>query len=220
MSPPAEPSPSVAQASPRRIGQLALPALVVLAAEPLYVLVDTAVVGHLGRVPLAAVAVGGTVMSVAVWFGTLMAYGTTGRSARRFGAGDRSAAVSEGVQASWLAFGTGLAMLLLVQVIADPLTRALAGDPAAADAAAGWLRIAVLGAPGLLLAAAGNGWMRGVQDTRRPLVFVLGANVLSAALCPLLVYGAGWGLTGSAVANVVAQSLTGGLFLWALFRER
>src|SRR4051794_29723513 len=176
MSPPAQPSldrPEVASA--RRIAQLALPALVVLAAEPLYVLVDTAVVGHLGRVPLAAVAVGGTVMSVAVWFGTLMAYGTTGRAARSYGAGDRSAAVSEGVQASWLALGTGVALVLLVQVVADPLARALAGDPAAADAAAGWLRIAVLGAPGLLLAAAGNGWMRGVQDTRRPLWFILGA---------------------------------------------
>src|SRR5215213_2889714 len=84
----------------------------------------------------------------------------------------------------------------------------------------GWLRIAALGIPGLLLAAAGNGWMRGVQDTRRPLYFVLGANVLSAVLCPLLVYPAGWGLIGSAVANVVAQSLTGGLFLWAVIRER
>ncbi|UQU66300.1 MATE family efflux transporter [Couchioplanes caeruleus] len=203
-----------------RIAALAVPALVVLAAEPLYVLVDTAVVGHLGRVPLAAVAVGGTVMSLAVWFGTLMAYGTTGRAARRFGAGDRTAAVAEGVQASWLALTTGVLLALLAQLFAGPLTRALASDPATAQAAAGWLRIAVLGAPGLLLAAAGNGWMRGVQDTRRPLYFVLGANVLSAVLCPLLVYLAGWGLTGSAVANVVAQSLSGGLFLWALVRER
>jgi putative MATE family efflux protein len=204
----------------RRITALALPALVVLAAEPLYVLVDTAVVGHLGRVPLAAVAVGGTVMSVAVWFGTLMAYGTTGRAARRFGAGDRTAAVAEGVQASWLALCTGGLLVLLAQIFADPLTRVLAADPAAAEAAAGWLRIASFGAPGLLLAAAGNGWMRGVQDTRRPLVYVLGANVLSAVLCPLLVYPAGWGLTGSAVANVVAQSVSGLLFLWAVVRER
>src|SRR5215213_1711701 len=156
MSPPAEPLSAPVSASARRITQLALPALVVLAAEPLYVLADTAVVGHLGRVPLAAVAVGGTVMSVAVWFGTLMAYGTTGRAARRFGAGDRSAAVSEGVQASWLALATGLTLLLVVQVLADPLARALASDPAVAGAAAGWLRIAILGAPGLLLAAAGN----------------------------------------------------------------
>jgi putative MATE family efflux protein len=217
MSPPA----AVAEgALNRRIAALALPALVVLAAEPLYVLVDTAVVGHLGRVPLAAVAVGGTLMSVAVWFGTLMAYGTTGRAARRFGAGERPAAVAEGVQASWLALGTGVLLVLLAQLFAAPLTRALAADPATAEAAAGWLRIASLGIPGLLLAAAGNGWMRGVQDTRRPLVYVLGANVLSAVLCPLLVYPAGWGLTGSAIANVVAQSLTGGLFLGSLIRER
>ena len=204
----------------RRIAALALPALVVLAAEPLYVLVDTAVVGHLGRVPLAAVAVGGTVMSVAVWFGTLMAYGTTGRAARRFGAGDRTAAVAEGVQASWLALATGAVLVLLAQLFATPVTQALAADPVAAEAAAGWLRIASFGIPGLLLAAAGNGWMRGVQDTRRPLFYVLGANVLSAVLCPLLVYPAGWGLTGSAVANVVAQSLSGLLFLRAVVRER
>jgi len=219
MSPPAEPLSAPVSASARRITQLALPALVVLAAEPLYVLVDTAVVGHLGRVPLAAVAVGGTVMSVAVWFGTLMAYGTTGRAARRFGAGDRSAAVAEGVQASWLALATGVLLAVIVQVVAGPLVRVLASDPSAAEAAARWLRIAVLGAPGLLLAAAGNGWMRGVQDTRRPLWFILGANVLSAILCPLLVYPVGLGLTGSAIANVTAQTLAGGLFLIAVVRE-
>jgi len=216
MSPPAV----VAEGTLSRIAALALPALVVLAAEPLYVLVDTAVVGHLGRVPLAAVAVGGTLMSVAVWFGTLVAYGTTGRAARRFGAGDRPAAVAEGVQASWLALCTGVLLVLLAQLFAAPLTRTLAPDPAVAEAAAGWLRIASLGIPGLLLAAAGNGWMRGVQDTRRPLWYVLGANLLSAVLCPLLVYPAGWGLTGSAIANVVAQSLSGGLFLRAVVRER
>ena len=205
--------------SKARIASLALPALVVLAAEPLYVLVDTAVVGHLGRVPLAAVAVGGTVMSLAVWFGTLMAYGTTGRAARRFGAGDRAAAVTEGVQASWLALCAGVLLAVLAQAFAGPLAAVLANDPTTAEAASGWLRIAACGAPGLLLAAAGNGWMRGVQDTRRPLIFVLGANVASAILCPLLVYPFGWGLTGSAVANVVAQTVSGGLFLRALVRE-
>jgi putative MATE family efflux protein len=202
----------------RRIAALALPALVVLAAEPLYVLVDTAVVGHLGPVPLAAVAVGGTVMSFAVWLGTVMAYGTTGRSARRFGAGDRAAAVEEGVQASWLAGSAGVVLAVLAQFLAVPVARVLADDPQVADAAAGWLRIAALGAPGLMLAAAGNGWMRGVQDTRRPLLYVLGANLLSAVLCPLLVYPAGLGLRGSAIANVAAQTVSGGLFLSALLK--
>ncbi|GGO31123.1 MATE family efflux transporter [Micromonospora parathelypteridis] len=208
-------------ASPRRIASLALPALVVLAAEPLYVLVDTAVVGHLGRVPLAALAVGGTVMTLTAWVGTVVAYGTTGRAARRFGAGDRAAAVAEGVQSSWLAFGVGLLIAIGMQFGGGALARTLAGGGGeVADAAAHWLRIAALGAPGLLLAAAGNGWLRGVQDTRRPLFFVLGPNLISALLCPLLVYPGGLGLIGSAVANVVAQTLCGVLFAAALVAER
>ncbi|MFI7214592.1 MATE family efflux transporter [Micromonospora maritima] len=208
-------------ASPRRIAALALPALVVLAAEPLYVLVDTAVVGHLGRVPLAALAVGGTVMTLTAWIGTVVAYGTTGRSARRFGAGDRAAAVAEGVQASWLALATGVLVAVAIGIGGGALARTLVGGPGeVADAAAGWLRIAALGAPGLLLAAAGNGWLRGIQDTRRPLLFVLGPNLLSALLCPLLVYPVGLGLVGSAVANAIAQTLSGVLFAAALARER
>ncbi|MFI7574948.1 MATE family efflux transporter [Micromonospora sp. NPDC049497] len=208
-------------ASPRRIAALALPALVVLAAEPLYVLVDTAVVGHLGQVPLAALAVGGTVLTLVAWLGAIVAYGTTGRSARRFGAGDRAAAVAEGVQASWLALGIGVLVAVGMQLGGGALARTLAGEGGAvADAAAQWLRVAALGAPGLLLAAAGNGWLRGVQDTRRPLWYVLGPNLLSALLCPLLVYPAGLGLVGSAVANVTAQTLSGVLFVSALAAER
>jgi putative MATE family efflux protein len=205
----------------RGIATLALPALVVLAAEPLYVLVDTAVVGHLGQTPLAALAIGGTVMSVAAWLGVVLAYGTTGRTARRYGAGDRAAAVAEGVQASWLAFGAGVLLAVAMQFAAGPVARTLAGphhDVAAA--AEQWMRIAALGAPGLMLAAAGNGWLRGVQDPRRPLYYVLGANLLSAVLCPVLVYPLGLGLPGSAVANVAAQTAGGVLFVTALVGER
>jgi putative MATE family efflux protein len=214
-----------ARITPRRIAGLALPALVVLAAEPIYVLVDTAVVGHLGRTELASLALGGGLLAVAAWLGNVLAYGTTGRAARRFGAGDRSEAVAEGVQASWIAFGIGLAMALLAQLFATPVARALAGadaggDPAVAAGAAEWLRIAAFGAPGILLAMAGNGWMRGVQDTRRPVSYVLGANAVSAVLCPILVYPAGLGLEGSALANVAAQLIGGALFVRALVVER
>jgi putative MATE family efflux protein len=209
--------------SVREVVALGLPALAVLAAEPLYVLVDTAVVGHLGRVPLAALALGGTVLSLAAMLGSFLAYGTTGRAARLYGAGRRDEAVREGVQASWLALGIGLAFVLVVQLAAAPLVGLLAGNgPGAAavrDAAAQWLRIAVLGAPGILLTLAGNGWMRGVQDTARPFRYVLGGNLLSAVLGPLLVYPLGLGLTGSAVANVVAQTVAAGFFVRALRRE-
>ncbi|GLY49311.1 MATE family efflux transporter [Lentzea sp. NBRC 102530] len=203
----------------RRVIGLAVPALGVLAAEPLYVLVDTAVVGHLGALPLAGLALGGVLLTQVSTQLTFLSYGTTARTARLHGAGRRQEAVEEGVQATWLALAAGVLVVLLGQVFARPLAELLAGDGAVADAAVEWVRIALFGAPFILVTMAGNGWMRGVQDTKRPLKYILIGNGISAVLCPALVYGAGWGLEGSAIANVVAQLLSSGLFIKALFAE-
>ena len=204
----------------RRILGLAVPALGVLAAEPLYVLVDTAVVGHLGARPLAGLALGGTVLSVLTSQLTFLSYGTTARTARLFGAGRRADAVAEGGQASWLAIFVGLTVLVLGQLFADPILAALAGNPTVAEAAVSWLRIALIGAPAILITLAGNGWMRGVQDTVRPLRYILAGNILSAIACPVLVYPLGFGLEGSAMANVLAQYTAAILFVRALRGER
>jgi putative MATE family efflux protein len=199
---------------------LALPALVVLAAEPLYLLVDTAVVGNLGTVSLGGLAVGGALLAWAAALLNFLAYGTTARAARRAGAGDRAGAVAEGVQATWLALALGIGVLLLFQLLAGPLTRLLAGGGGAvAEAGEQWLRIASLGAPLLLVSLAGNGWLRGVQDLRRPVRYVLAGSLTSLVLCPLLVHTVGLGLSGSAVANVVGQALTAALFVRALVGE-
>ncbi|MBY8847959.1 MATE family efflux transporter [Saccharothrix longispora] len=203
----------------RRVIGLAAPALVVLAAEPLYVLVDTAVVGHLGALPLAGLALGGVLFTQVATQLTFLSYGTTARAARLFGAGRRGEAVEEGVQATWLALAVGAFVIALGQLLAAPAARLLAGPGEVADNAVGWLRIALFGAPFVLVTMAGNGWMRGVQDTRRPLRYVLVGNGISAVLCPLFVHVAGWGLEGSAVANVIAQVLSAGLFGRALRAE-
>lgn len=215
---------SAGQSLVRRIVALALPALGVLAAEPLYLLFDTAVVGRLGALSLAGLAVGGLVVTMVSTQLTFLSYGTTARAARFHGAGDRVAAVGEGVQATWLALVLGVLMVVLVQVLAAPVTAAIAGAADIADAALSWLRIAVFAAPAILISLAGNGWMRGVQDTARPLRYVLIGFGLSAVLCPLLVYGwlglPRWGLAGSAVANLVGQWLAALLFCRALLAER
>ncbi|AXB48053.1 MATE family efflux transporter [Amycolatopsis albispora] len=204
----------------KRVFGLAVPALGVLAAEPLYVLVDTAVVGHLGALPLAGLALGGVLLSQVSTQLTFLSYGTTARTARLHGAGRREEAVREGVQATWLAIGVGLVLLLVGQLLAAPVARGLAGDAEIAGEAVAWLRIALFGAPLILITMAGNGWMRGVQDAKRPLWYVLAGNGISAVLCPVLVYGVGWGLEGSAVANVVAQVISAALFVRALVKER
>jgi putative MATE family efflux protein len=207
----------------RQIVQLALPALGVLAAEPLYLLLDTAIVGRLGALSLAGLAIGGLILGMVGSQLTFLSYGTTARSARHFGAGDREAAVAEGVQATWLALVLGVLVVLVVQAVAGPMVSVIAGSRDIARAALPWLRIAILGAPAILVSLAGNGWLRGVQDTVRPLRYVIGGFGLSALLCPLLVYG--WlglprlGLAGSAVANLSGQWLAAVLFGRALLAE-
>ena len=191
-----------------------------LAAEPLYLLVDTAVVGHLGTVPLGGLAVGGGLLAWAAALLNFLAYGTTARAARRAGAGDRAGAVAEGVQATWLALALGVVVVVLLEALAGPLSRALAGGAGpVATAGAHWLRTACLGVPFLLVGQAGNGWLRGVGDLRRPVRFVLAGYLVGVALCPVLVFPAGLGLEGSAVANVAGQVLGAALFLRALLRE-
>lgn len=197
---------------------MAASAFVVLAAEPLYLLIDTAVVGHLGSGPLAGLGVGAALMALLTIVGTFVEYGTTSRAARWFGADRDAAAVNEGVQASWLAGIIGLLVVAAGEALAGPLTGWLAGDPHTQQAAESWFRIAVLGMPAVLLVLAGNGWMRGVQRTREPVWIVLAANAISAALSPLLVYPAGLGLEGSAIANVAAQFVGAVLFVRALRR--
>jgi putative MATE family efflux protein len=193
---------------------------VVLAAEPLYLLVDTAVIGNLGTVALGGLAVGGGLLAYAAGLLNFLAYGTTARAARRSGAGDRAGAVAEGVQATWLAVGLGVLVAVAFQLLAGPLTRLLAGGAGpVAEAAEQWLRVAAAGLPLLLVALAGNGWLRGVQDLRRPVRYVLAGSLVSLVLCPVLVHSVGWGLVGSAVANVVGQAVSAACFGRALARE-
>ncbi|WP_316575519.1 MATE family efflux transporter [Nocardia canadensis] len=213
-----------AEVGPRRILGIALPTLGVLVAEPLYLLFDMAIVGRLGALALAGLAVGGVIVGSVSTQLTFLSYGTTARAARRHGSGDRAGAVAEGVQASWVGAAIGVLILVVVQLVAGPLCAAIAGGGEIADEALRWVRIALFGVPLILLSMAGNGWMRGVQDVRRPLMFVVVGLALSAVLCPVLVYGLFGAprleLAGSAVANVVGQLVTGGLFGYALLRER
>ncbi len=202
------------------VARLAFPAFGVLVAEPLYLLYDFAVVGRLGALALAGLAIGGTVLALVSTQLTFLSYGTTARAARLHGAGDERGAVGEGVQATWVALGVGAALTVVMQLLAAPVVSVLADDPQVADAAVGWLRIGLFGVPLLLIAMAGNGWLRGVQNTVLPLVYVVAGLLVSAVLCPILVHGTGLGMRGSAVANLAGQAITAVLFVGALVARR
>lgn len=201
----------------RQIFALALPALGVLSATPLYLMLDTAVIGRLGAFELAALAAGAAIQSSLTTQLTFLSYGTTARSARLYGAGDRRGAVAEGVQATWLGLAVGLVLASLVWIFAGRITLALTGDPDIAAAAALWLRVAAAAIPLTLMVMAGNGWLRGIQDTRRPLYFVLAGVVPGAiAIFPLVSH---FGLVGSAMSNVLGMAISATAFVTCLVRE-
>jgi len=189
----------------REIFRLAVPAFFALAAEPLYVLADTAIVGHLGTRPLAGLGVAGAVLSIAFGIFNFLAYGTTATVARRIGAGDPKGAAEHGVAGLWLALGLGLLLAGFGLAVSGPIVSAMGASARVAPFARTYLRISLLGAPFVLVALAGTGYLRGLQDTRTPLVIALAANGLNLALEVALVYGVHMGIAGSAWGTVVAQ---------------
>jgi putative MATE family efflux protein len=189
----------------REVFALALPALGALAAEPLYVLVDTAIVGHLGTTQLAALAIAATVLSTAFTVFNFLTYGTTAQVARLHGAGRDREAAQLGSQALWLAAAIGGLLLVLVVALAVPAVTLMGGQGEVADGAVLYLRIAALGSPFFMLATAGQGFLRGIGDLRTPLVILVAAHTVNVVLELLFVYGFDWGLAGSAWGTVIAQ---------------
>lgn len=189
----------------RDILRLAVPALGALVAEPLFLIVDSALVGHLGVTQLAGLGIASAVLQTIVGLMVFLAYSTTPAVARRFGAGDLTKAVSVGIDGMWLALTIG-AVLALVGYLSTPFLVGLFGaTPEVSTEAITYLGISMWGLPAMLIVFAATGLLRGMQDTVTPLWIAglgFGANAL---LNWLFIYGFGWGIGGSAFGTVVAQ---------------
>lgn len=189
----------------REILRLTVPALLALVAEPLFLLADSAIVGHLGTAPLAGLGIAGVVLQTIVGVCVFLAYGTTASVARRIGAGDRAGALAQGIDGIWLAVLIGALVTVPTVALARPLATLVGAHGEVVDQAASYLRIGALGITPLLVMLAATGVLRGLQDTRTPLVVAVAGNAVNVALNLALVYGAGLGIRGSALGSVLAQ---------------
>lgn len=189
----------------REILRLAVPAFLALVAEPLFLLSDAAIVGRLGTTELAGLGIAAVVLQSVVGLCVFLAYGTTAGVARRLGAGDVRGALTQGVDGLWLAVLIGAVVTVLGVLLTDPLVGLFGASPAVEEQAAAYLGVAVLGVTPLLLMLAATGVLRGLQDTRTPLVVAVAGNLANIALNIALVYGLGLGIAGSALGSVLAQ---------------
>lgn len=189
----------------RRILDLAVPALGALIAEPLFVLIDSAVVGHLGTAQLAGLTLASTLLVTTVALFIFLAYATTGAVARKLGAGDERGALALGLDGIWLALLLGAALLVVGLAGAEHLVAWMGASPEVAPHAVAYLRSSMPGIPGMLVVLAATGALRGLQDTKTPLrVAVIGA-IANAIGSVALVYGLQLGIAGSGLATALTQ---------------
>lgn len=202
----------------REIVALAVPAFGALVAEPLFVLADSAIVGHLGTAQLAGLGVASALLTTAVSVFVFLAYATTAAVARRVGAGDLPGAIRQGMDGVWLALLLGAAVIAVTLPTAPAVVDLFGASPTATPYATTYLRISALGIPAMLVVLAATGVLRGLQDTRTPLHVAVGGFVANAVLNAGLVYGAGLGIAGSAWGTVIAQCGMAAVYLTVVVR--
>jgi putative MATE family efflux protein len=183
------------------------------------VLVDTAIVGHLGREELAALGLASVVLSGVFSIFNFLQYGTTAHVARASGAGAADPARRLGAQALWLSLGLGVVVAALTAGASRPLVAVMGGEGETAEHALTYLRIMALGLPFAFLALGASGYLRGVADLRTPLLVVVWANAANVVLELLFVYGFDWGIAGSAWGTVLAQAGMGAAFVAVVVRR-
>ena len=193
----------------RRIVALAIPAFGALAAEPLYRLVDTAIVGRIGKEELGGVAIAVSILSLVIAGSNFLAYGTTQRVANRLGSSDTAGAANVGVQATWLAGMIGVVAAPLLVLLAEPFTDLLGASDEVLPFAVTYLRISAIGVPFVLVGLAAQGTQRGASDYRSPLVVLVASNIVNVVVEVVLVFGFDLGVAGAAWSTVVAQILAG-----------
>ncbi len=202
----------------REIVALAVPAFGALVAEPLFLMADSAIVGHLGTAQLAGLGIASALLGTAVSVFVFLAYATTAAVARRVGAGDLQAAIRQGMDGIWLALILGAAVIAVALPTAPALVDLFGASESAAPYAVTYLRISILGIPAMLVVLAATGVLRGLQDTKTPLYVAVGGFVANGALNVLLVYGFGFGIAGSAWGTVLAQCGMAAIYLYVVVR--
>ncbi|PFG65278.1 putative MATE family efflux protein [Propionibacteriaceae bacterium ES.041] len=202
----------------REVLALAIPTFATLASEPLLLMGDAAIIGHLGTIELAGLGIAGNIITVIAGLCVFLAYGTTATVARRLGAGDRRGALAGGVDGIVLAGLIGVLVTVFLQLAQGQLIALYQPSAEVAAQANAYLRVASLGFPFLLVMLAATGVLRGLQDTRTPLKVAITLNLANIVLNLVLVHGIGLGIAGAAIGTVCAQVLAAGILSYVVIR--
>ncbi|MFT8593730.1 MAG: MATE family efflux transporter [Bifidobacterium sp.] len=187
------------------IATLAIPTFGQLIAEPAFILIDTAVIGHVGESALAGLSIGSTIILTTVGLCVFLAYGTTSQVARLIGAGRRREGLEAGVDGMWLALIVGVIVSIAIFLFSRQICSFMGAEGEVLDQAETYVNAIVFGLPGMLLVYAANGIFRGLQKVRITLIAAITGAVINTILDILFVIVLHWGILGSGIATLIAQ---------------
>lgn len=199
-----------------------MPALGTLAAEPLYQLSDSAIIGRLGASALASLGLAYAVLTLPFWMTAFIQRAITTQSARARSGGPIERATEANMLADGVAVATvlGIGLAAVLWFGARPFAFALNGRGEVLDGAVRYLHVGALGMPFLLLSFVGHGLLQGSGRTSRSLLVVVVANIVNLVLELWFVRGLHTGLVGSAWGTFVAQGITALWLMWFVLRDR
>lgn len=198
-----------------RILNIAVPVVLANVTVPLLGLMDTGVVGQMGKAaPIGAVGIGAVILTGLYWIFGFLRMGTTGFAAQARGAGDAAETSAILIRALGIAALGGVAIIALQRpLFAFGFWMSPASDEVE-TLARSYMAIRVWSAPFLIATYAVTGWLVAAERTRAILIIQLVMNGINIGLDVWFVLGLGWGVQGVAIATVVAETTGCALGLW------
>ena len=182
-------------------------------------LADVAVVGKFAG-PISLGGVGSTTLLVTLTTGFLigMSNGVNTLTALFIGSGEKDREVKTVHTGFVLCLVTGLAVLILGIIFANPILSLLGTKDELFSEASIYFKIYMLGSPALAIYNYGNAVLSAAGDTKKPLKYLTTAGVINVLLNLVFVIGLGMQASGVALASILSQYVSAILILRALLK--
>lgn len=184
---------------------MAVPTIISMLITSLYNIADTFFVGHINTQSTAAIGVVFTVMFLMQAVGFFFGHGSGNYIARELGAKRHDNARTMASQGFFCAFFAGCLVCVAGLLLLRPIASALGSTPTILPYTERYMGIILCGAPFFMSSLTLNNQLRLQGNARYAMVGIVAGALLNVVLDPLLIFTAGMGITGAALATVIGQ---------------
>jgi MATE family multidrug resistance protein len=206
----------------REVWLLAYPAILTMVSQTVMWTVDSAMVGHVGKVELAAVGLGGILVWTLYSFFLGLINSINTFVSQNYGAGKYPRCAEYLWQGIYIAAVAGMVILVL-RLFNHHTINLLGPSDEVRDPSIAYANIRMLSAPFMMIHFAFANFFRGIGNTKTPMKVVAFANLINLIADYFLIFGKGpfpfMGVVGAAWATAFANFISALLFVFIAFSK-